>query len=670
MKNINKNKTFRLLLTALVGVWYTPGAHAAYEDVGVGARVTGMGNAFTALADDVYAVYYNPAGLGMLDRPQLATTYSRLLTGLSDNSNLQNSFIAFERPLQFGRQGTYGAAWNYFTLDGLYSEMSFSGAYGRRILAEKAPHGLYAGATLKWLRRSLGDTDAADNAFSDTGARRGVPDPVLKRGARTNLDLDLGVLYRPAPRIALGLALQHLFEPNVAFDSADTDKLGRGIKLGAAYQTSWTSFAGDLHLTKAPDGSTDKIATVAVEKWLPTLMYGTFGMRGGVGLGSRDFRQLTTGLSYRIHRMQVDYSFGIPLGTVSSTFGTHRLGMSFKFGRPQAAEPQFAEAILENMRELAEIGTPEFRAQAEELALYKRTAQREFLRQAQVDAGEGRFAEAQAKVYQALSLNEKDKGLQDSNERLALVAKTFPEVSGFRTDAAQAALYEGVMDYLAGKEKDAVRKLAYAQSLDPGDARIEELLQAVERKAGLAREIPVEPAVTAPTAEKEKLVAASMALMEVALREQDWEKVLKLAREVLELDPANALAHKRMATAQYAKKDYTAALRSLNAALKFERQPETRKRLKAYIDALAGLIKRVADTKPPVVKPEVKKPEPGKVSPYEIQRMYEAGVDLYVQGRLSEAARLFEQILELDPKNSRAELALRRVQAIILRGQE
>ena len=37
-------------------------SRAAFEDVGVGCRPLGMGNAFVAVADDINATYYNPAG--------------------------------------------------------------------------------------------------------------------------------------------------------------------------------------------------------------------------------------------------------------------------------------------------------------------------------------------------------------------------------------------------------------------------------------------------------------------------------------------------------------------------------------------------------------------------------------------------------------------------------
>ena len=106
MRGLNRSLRACLVLALLLG---PVRARAAYEDVGVGARVTGLGHAYTAVADDAYAVYYNPAGLGFLDRPELSTTYSRLLTGLSDGTNLQNSFLTYARPIAGGRKGDYHA---------------------------------------------------------------------------------------------------------------------------------------------------------------------------------------------------------------------------------------------------------------------------------------------------------------------------------------------------------------------------------------------------------------------------------------------------------------------------------------------------------------------------------------------------------------------------------
>lgn len=647
-------------ILAVLMVCYSIEARAAYDDVGVGARVTGMGNAFTAVADDVYAVYYNPAGLATLERPMLGTSYSKLLGGLSDDSSLQNSFIAYEHPIKGGEQGVVGGAWNYFTLDSLYREMTLTGSYGRAVRPD-----LLLGASVKLLNRSLGSVGAADRPLNNNGqVVPGVVDPVLQRSSKSNVDADLGLLYRVRPRWTVGLAVQHLAEPNVGFSGED--KLGRNVKLGGAYKTPFSTLSSDLGFLKAPDGSTDKTASLAAEKWLPTLLHGTFGVRAALAIGSRSFRQLTAGASYKIYKLQFDYGFALPLGGISKTYGTHRMGLTLHFGRPRAAQPALGEAVLENLRELADVGTPEFKYQMEDLALFKRTAIEELLRQAKADVGAGRFADGLDKLDQALSLKPNDPKISASRDRLEAVASVFPEVKDFAVDAGQAALYEGLLEHLIGSDRQALRKLAYAQTLSPADERIETMLQVVESKGGLVREKAAEAPKPAPTMGAEKVVGGALALMEVALREREWDKVIKFAGQVLELDPANVQAYKRLGAAYYALKKYPEALRSLRAAHKLEEDPDQKRSLRSYIEALSALMerdaRRAAGRRPAAEERDARTPQ-------EIERLYEAGVDLYAQGRLSEAASLFGRILALEPRNVSARRALDRIEAE-LRQQE
>ncbi len=45
------------------------------ETLGIGARAQGMGSAYTAVADDLFAIYYNPAGLAQLERHAITIGY-------------------------------------------------------------------------------------------------------------------------------------------------------------------------------------------------------------------------------------------------------------------------------------------------------------------------------------------------------------------------------------------------------------------------------------------------------------------------------------------------------------------------------------------------------------------------------------------------------------------
>ena len=52
------------------------------------------------------------------------------------------------------------------------------------------------------------------------------------------------------------------------------------------------------------------------------------------------------------------------------------------------------------------------------------------------------------------------------------------------------------------------------------------------------------------------------------------------------------------------------------------------------------------------------------------QRLYDAGVEFYAQGRLSEAAQMFRKMLEVDPENVSARRALKRVEAEMIQSGE
>ncbi len=665
----------RIALCALLAAAPSGRALAAYEDVGVSARVTGLGQAYTAVADDVYSVYYNPAGLATLERPELSTTYSRLLTGLSDGTNVQNSHITYARPLDGGRNGTVGAAWNRFNVGGLYTENQLMTSYGRALFARDNPGRYYLGGTFKLLSRSIGGTSAATNGISNTGAVTG-PDPALQTTSKNNFDVDLGFLWRVKPRWTVGLMLQHVLEPNIGFSSED--KLGRNVKFGAAYKTPFTVMSSDVRLQSAPDGSTDKIIALGAEKWLPTLLHGAFGVRGALSTGSRDHRQMAFGLSYKINRLQFDYGFSLPLGGLAGTSGSHRIGLTMRFGRSREAEAALSEALLENLSDVAVGNTELFRQQLNNVAQYRRTAIEEFLRQARVDATEGRFADAAEKLRQASGFNPDSAPLADSRDRMSDIAGVMPVLKDYVSVPYAAVLYEAALHYAGTRDREALRKAAYARALDDADPRAIALEAAIVKRTGLSPEAVVPPAasgtpVPAPDVAvsteaaaadsgmtgSQKLVWALMSQMEEGLHAKDHARVIALGTEVLRVDPENALAYRRIGAAYYAMRKHAEALKTLRTARKLETDPQQRASLDSYIKALETIVNRAA------AKP-VEAKAPAAATPGDIEKLYEAGVELYAQGKLSEAASLFRRILAAEPNNVSARRALDRVNSELL----
>src|SRR3989338_1408380 len=90
------NRTAWLLAAFLAPA--APG-FAAFDDLGFGARATGMGDAVTGVADDISSLYYNPAGLSNLERPKMMASHSLFYTGLSEGSNLGLSAVGLAMPI-------------------------------------------------------------------------------------------------------------------------------------------------------------------------------------------------------------------------------------------------------------------------------------------------------------------------------------------------------------------------------------------------------------------------------------------------------------------------------------------------------------------------------------------------------------------------------------------
>jgi len=78
------------------------GLDIAVLKAGVGARPLGMGGAFTAIADNADAPYWNPAGLSQIKQQEINTMQTKLST------DTDHYYISYVRPLG---KGTLGISW-------------------------------------------------------------------------------------------------------------------------------------------------------------------------------------------------------------------------------------------------------------------------------------------------------------------------------------------------------------------------------------------------------------------------------------------------------------------------------------------------------------------------------------------------------------------------------
>jgi len=208
-----------LVLVLANGLW-AKGAGtsgAIVLDQPVGARASGMAEAYTAVGGEIGVIHYNPAGLISLSSREVSFSYQR---GLADDNFMS---LLYGQPT---RIGVLGGAFTYYTagdielidLDGnestVKAEQDFVVVAG---LARKFMEKLPAGINVKIVSSRLVEAETA-----------------------TSFAVDFGALYEPQVEgLTVGLAMRNLGTEFKFMDEADP--LPLTISLGGAYQKPFGS---------------------------------------------------------------------------------------------------------------------------------------------------------------------------------------------------------------------------------------------------------------------------------------------------------------------------------------------------------------------------------------------------------------------------------------------
>lgn len=268
------------------------GAAGAWLKFGLGARALGMGGAYGAIAEGPDAVYYNPGGVGFSEFEQVSLTYNSLSLDRHLNS------VAFLFPVH--NEAVFGLSWiNSFVGDvpmrdsdrNLYSDFSNSNNSFGLTFAKRFADNLSIGGNLRYLQTDL------DNLSAYT------------------VGVDLGTLYQPSKRYALGLSVSDLGS-SLAWDSSNywsgsrgsdyTDDFPYRLRLSASGNALDEALVADIDVVKVnkldlkfyggaeywfmtkvkalveDEESEDAMKTV-------TLNRRTLGIRGGYADGSLTF---------------------------------------------------------------------------------------------------------------------------------------------------------------------------------------------------------------------------------------------------------------------------------------------------------------------------------------------------------------------------------------------
>ncbi len=175
MKIRISTQTFILPIAVVSSLALTLPSHADeyhYKNILIGSKAIGLGGAFTGIADDMSAVFYNPAGLSqtVLDSSASLSTFRWESMELEDVFSTQEDFArsSFAVVPSFLGTGSNAGNWNWslvFAVSDLSTERNFS----------KSTFDLYdpSGSIVIGQQTEYGNIDL-DNASYDLGIGAGV----------------------------------------------------------------------------------------------------------------------------------------------------------------------------------------------------------------------------------------------------------------------------------------------------------------------------------------------------------------------------------------------------------------------------------------------------------------------------------------------------------------
>jgi hypothetical protein len=301
-----------------------------FISLGVGGRALGMGGAFVALANDVTAGYWNPAGLSHMIYPQITFMhdeqfgslvnydYGAVAMPLGFNSSIGVSIIRLgvddiANTQNAGVDGNGNPASDPY-LPGFRIDPSrvtyFNAADWAFYLTYSKKHSevFSYGANVKIIRRELGDNSA------------------------TGIGFDIGVWYAPLEGLVLGANLQDVTTTFMAWNTGTNELISPTMKIGSAYFIE--AFDGrftpaldmDLRFENRRSASTVNIGSVSAD-----LHSGVeFQFRNLVALrvGYSDIKQVTFGAGVVLPKLHIDYTFA-KFTPTDGLGDTHRISLIF-----------------------------------------------------------------------------------------------------------------------------------------------------------------------------------------------------------------------------------------------------------------------------------------------------------------------------------------------------
>ena len=250
----------RYFLEVLLSLILLQVSHASFERREQGARPIGMGGAFTGIADNTWAMIFNPAGLAQLRAREFSAFYSPQPFGLSE---LSLSSFSFVEPTAIGN---FGISAHRFGFE-LYREISATISY-----ANSYREIFFFGLNVSY--HSL---------------------TIKSYGSASTIGIDLGLMTTITPGLRWGFFAANINAPSIG---QAKEKLPQVFSSGIAY----VPVQG---LLIAVDLVKDVRYPVIVKAGVESKLVDVVSLRAGVGSNPTRF---SSGLGVHYSSFQFDYA--------------------------------------------------------------------------------------------------------------------------------------------------------------------------------------------------------------------------------------------------------------------------------------------------------------------------------------------------------------------------
>lgn len=301
--------TLSIGLSLATSVSADPG-EAAYSflKIGTDARSEAMGGAMTAVADQLGAIYYNPAALVRTAPRSIKASYVNWLTDIQAGSLVAGWGV--------GTTGRLGASIQYLDY-GQFDARDSDGNPGAEFSASDIAVGL------AWASR------AGEN-FAYGIAGRFISESI-DDVSMTAFAADLGVVYElDDRRTRFGLAARNIGAQAKSIEGGDKEDLPITLTAGVSHHLRGAPVLFSADILKPSDDDFGGAFGVEVEAFKQMLVragYNTLIAQIETDSDSDNFAGLTFGAGFVFERLAIDYAFA----TYSELGDAHRFSIGTRF---------------------------------------------------------------------------------------------------------------------------------------------------------------------------------------------------------------------------------------------------------------------------------------------------------------------------------------------------